>query len=92
MQQRRAAKKDLRKNATRHKGNLALKEQIASAIKKFKKSVENKDAGNKADALREVYKILDKAASKKLIHPKKASRKKSRLAKLFNATLSKSKA
>ena len=90
MPQRRAAKKDLRKNATRHESNLALKEQIASAIKKFKKTVENKDASDKAQALRDVYKILDKAASKKLIHSKKASRKKSRLAKLLNAAPSKS--
>ncbi|MDD5195021.1 MAG: 30S ribosomal protein S20 [Candidatus Omnitrophica bacterium] len=90
MPQRRAAKKDLRKNAKRHQGNLVLKANITSAIKKFKKTLENKEADNKADALRDVYKILDKATSKKLIHPKKASRKKSRLAKLFNATLSKS--
>ncbi|MBU2103250.1 MAG: 30S ribosomal protein S20 [Candidatus Omnitrophota bacterium] len=84
MPQRKAAKKDLRQNATRHKRNLSLKANITSAIKKFKKALEEKDSKVKAEALREVYTILDKAAAKNLIHPRKASRKKSRLTKLLN--------
>ena len=85
MPQRRAAKKDLRKNLKRREKNLKLKHQLTTIIKKFKKAIENKDTDGSRQALKEVYKILDKAASKKIIHPKKAARKKSRLSKLLNA-------
>lgn len=84
MPQRRAAKKDLRKNAKKHEKNLQLSRQIKTALKKFKKTLEGKDAAKNKEALSLVYKILDKAASHNIIHPKKASRKKSQLAKLIN--------
>ncbi len=84
MPQRRAAKKDLRKNAKRHERNLQLSRQLKTALKKFKKTLEGKDAAKNKEALSLVYKIFDKAASQNIIHPKKASRKKSQLAKLMN--------
>jgi small subunit ribosomal protein S20 len=84
MPQRRAAKKDLRQNAKKHEKNLQLTKQIKTALKKFKKTLEGKDTAKNKEALSLVYKILDKAASHNLIHPKKASRKKSQLAKLMN--------
>lgn len=84
MPQRRAAKKDLRKNAKNHEKNLKLSHQLKVTLKKFKKTLEGKDAAKNKEALSLVYKILDKAATKHIIHPKKASRKKSQLAKLVN--------
>ncbi|MDD4182280.1 MAG: 30S ribosomal protein S20 [Candidatus Omnitrophica bacterium] len=84
MPQRRAAKKDLRQNAKKHEKNLQLTKQIKTALKKFKKTLEGKDTAKNKEALSLVYRILDKAASHNLIHPKKASRKKSQLAKLMN--------
>ncbi|MFA5007655.1 MAG: 30S ribosomal protein S20 [Candidatus Omnitrophota bacterium] len=86
MPQRRAAKKYLRKTAKNHEKNLELNQQIKTALKKFKKTLADKDAAKNKEALRLVYKILDKAASKHIIHPKKASRKKSQLAKLVNTS------
>ena len=83
MPQRRAAKKDLRKNAKRREKNLQISQQIKTALKKFKKALEGKDAAKNKEALSLVYKILDKAASKNIIHPKKAARKKGQLAKLI---------
>jgi small subunit ribosomal protein S20 len=84
MPQRRAAKKDLRKNIKRRQANLLVAQKIRSAIKKFKKSIENKDLSAGKEALKTIYKIFDKAASSRLIHPNKAARKKSNLSKLLN--------
>ena len=90
MPQRRTAKKDLRQNKKRRQRNLLVKQSVKKAIKKLKKAVDAKDTSAREKALKEVYKILDKAASKKIIHRNKASRKKSRLAKLLKKTTPKS--
>ena len=90
MPQRRTAKKDLRQNKKRHTRNLEIKQGVKEAIKKLKKAVDSTDASIKEKALKEVYKVLDKAASKNIIHQNKASRKKSRLGKLLKKTTSKS--
>ncbi len=83
MPQRRAAKKDLRQSAKRRERNLLLREQIKTALKKFKKAIDSKDASKSKEALNLVYKIFDRAASKNLIHPNKAARKKGQFAKIF---------
>lgn len=83
MPQRRAGKKDLRKNRKRQKLNLKLEQKIKIAIKKFKKSLLSQEAALRQEALTQVYKILDKAAAKHYIHPNKAARKKSRLCALL---------
>ncbi|MCK4815806.1 30S ribosomal protein S20 [bacterium] len=90
MPQRRTAKKDLRQNKKRQQRNLEAKQSVKQAIKKLRKAVDSKDASTREKALAEVYKILDKTASKKIIHRNKASRKKSRLAKLLKKTTSES--
>lgn len=89
MPQRRAAKKALRQSLKRREKNLNTQQQIRNAIKKFKKTLENKDIVNAKDALKALYKILDKTAAKRLIHPNKAARKKSDFAKLLNKAGSK---
>lgn len=86
MPQRRSAKKELRKNKKRHQQNLRVKHQIKSAVKKLKKSLETKDAAGHQQALKDIYKILDKSASQRTIHPNKAARKKGRFTKLLNKT------
>jgi len=87
MPQRRAAKKALRQNKKQHQRNLQIKQKIKSAIKKFKKSLDEKDASLRQGALKEVYKTLDRAAVKKVIHKNKVARKKSRFSKLLNANI-----
>jgi small subunit ribosomal protein S20 len=81
---RRAGKKDLRKNATRHGQNSLIREKIKTALKQFKKSMTDKNQTAITESLRILYKLFDRAASKKVIHRNKASRKKSRLAALVN--------
>ncbi|MFH1772175.1 MAG: 30S ribosomal protein S20 [Candidatus Omnitrophota bacterium] len=84
MPQRRSAKKELRKSEKRRKRNFTAKKAVKDTIKKLKKAIESKDTNSSRQVLKEAYSILDKKASKKIIHPNKASRKKSRLAKLVN--------
>ena len=83
MPQRRAAKKDLRKKKKKHQGNLRIQRKIKTTIKKFKKSLLEPDPSSRQKALSQVYEVLDKAVTKKLIHANKASRKKSRITKLL---------
>ncbi len=90
MPQRKTAKKDLKQNKKRQQRNLEIKQSVKDAIKKLKRAVDSKDASTREKALTEVYKILDKAASKNIIHRNKASRKKSRLSRLLKKTTSKS--
>lgn len=84
MPQRRMAKKYLRQSKKRRLKNLKIKATIKAAIKKFKKSLENTDKTAREQALKEMYKSLDKAAAKNIIHKNTAARKKSRLAKLLS--------
>lgn len=81
MPQKLAAKKALVQAHKHHKRNISVKSTIKDTIKTFKKTVESKDANAIKAALTAVYATLDKAASKKIIHRNKASRKKSRLAR-----------
>ncbi|MCM8774312.1 MAG: 30S ribosomal protein S20 [Candidatus Omnitrophica bacterium] len=89
MPQRKSAKEDLRKNLKRRKRNLLVKEEIKKVIKSFKKAVESNERESAKKLLNNVYKVLDKACSKKIIHKNKANRQKSRLAKILNKPLQK---
>ena len=82
MPQRKSAKEELNKNQKRHTLNLARKRAIKDAVKAFKKSLESKNTQEVQKSLNNVYKMLDKAASKNLLHPNKAARKKSRFSSL----------
>jgi len=76
-----SAKKALRQNIRRRKINLKRKADLKSVIKQYKKLVSsNKEEAKKY--LAQVYKKLDKSAKVNLIKKNKASRLKSRLAKL----------
>ncbi|MBU6389480.1 30S ribosomal protein S20 [Patescibacteria group bacterium] len=80
-----SAKKALRTATRRHSENLLQKAAFKNAMKNAKRAVA---AGGKevAEALSQVQSTLDKAAKKHTIHPNKAARLKSRLAKLAAST------
>ncbi len=82
MPQRKSAKRELKKSLKRKKRNLRVKSQIKKIIKRFKQSLKENNTNLISENLRLAYKTLDKASSKKVIHPNKAARKKSKLAKL----------
>ncbi len=76
-------KKRILTNAKATDRNKAVKSELRTRIKNVTDTVgttENKEA------LRLAVKRLDMAASKRVIHPKQAARKKSRLMKKINAS------
>jgi small subunit ribosomal protein S20 len=83
MPQRKSAKRELKKSLKRRRQNLARKKAIKEAIKTYQKALKAKDLEGAKTALNQVYKVLDKAASKKVIHPNKAARKKSRFTSIL---------
>jgi small subunit ribosomal protein S20 len=82
-----SAKKRLRQSAKRREQNLAVKKEIKNQIKQFLKAVQ----GGNPEQMRQEYTLisqrLDKAGARRVIHPNKAARKKSRLAHLLNKKL-----
>jgi small subunit ribosomal protein S20 len=78
-----SAKKALRQNRTRRVRNVAKKEVYRKAVKDYRKLVAAKKTEEAAKSLAAAYKLLDKAAKAKAIAKNKASRLKSRLAKLI---------
>lgn len=76
MPRSKSAKKALRVSRRRRLLNLARKEKIRRAFKEFKKAPSEREG-----LLGLVFKALDKAGKKKILHPRRAARLKSRLAK-----------
>ncbi len=82
MPQRRTAVKDLRKNRTRHMRNLDIKTDLKKTVKKFLSAVKDKKSETQ-ELLKILYKKMDKAAKRNILHKKTAARRKSRFAKLL---------
>lgn len=71
-----SAEKRMRTSAIRADRNRQFRSRMRTALKKVR-GAETADAG--ATALREAISLLDRAARKRIIHPNKAARAKSRL-------------
>lgn len=84
MPRRKSSLKKQRVDKKRHLRNLKIKQELKKTIKKFQALLSNKNIDEAKTLLKKVYSQLDKAAKKRVIHPKTANRKKSRLTqKLF---------
>jgi len=81
MPRRRTSLKKSRADKKKHDHNLKIKQQLKKTIKKFLSLLSAKNVAEAKTLLVKVFSQLDKAAKKEIIHPKTASRKKSRLAK-----------
>lgn len=79
---RRTSIKDLRKNEKRHLHNLDIKTELKKTVKGFVSAASTKKADAK-ELLKDVYKKLDKAAKRNIMHKRTAARRKSRFAKLL---------
>jgi small subunit ribosomal protein S20 len=66
------------------KRNVATKSGIKTALKKFQEAVNSDDKGNAAAAYQKATSLIDKAATKGVIHKNAAARKKSTMAKALN--------
>lgn len=71
-----SAKKKMRRDQRRAIINLKIRRQMKLAVKQMRQKPAKK-------ALQKASQMLDRAAKKGVIHPNKASRLKSRLAKLL---------
>ncbi|MEO5973779.1 MAG: 30S ribosomal protein S20 [Ilumatobacteraceae bacterium] len=76
-------KKRILTNAKATDRNKAVKSELRTRIKNAGDTV---GTAENTEALRLAVKRLDMAASKRVIHPKQAARKKSRLMKKINAS------
>ncbi len=81
MTRRRSSLKRKRADKKRRLRNIKIKQEIKKTIKKFQALLSSKNIDEAKAFLVKVYSQLDKAAKKRIIHPKTASRKKSRLAR-----------
>lgn len=80
MPRRRTSIKRTRANKKRQLRNIRIKEQLKKLLKKFQSLLSEKNIEEAKKMLGKVYSSLDKAAKKRIIHPKTADRKKARLA------------
>ncbi len=80
----RAAVKQLRKDKKRHERVRAAKSRLKSVIKEVRNAVETKDVTAAKQTLSVAIPLIDKAATKKIIHWAKASRLISRLTQHVN--------
>ncbi|HEY4509835.1 MAG TPA: 30S ribosomal protein S20 [Candidatus Paceibacterota bacterium] len=78
-----SAKKALRQNAARSLKNFKRRDAFKTLIKQEEKLVGQKNLEEAQKLLPQLYKALDKAASRGVIKKNTAARKKSRLTKLL---------
>ena len=72
--------KRIRKNEEARQANKAVKSRIKTAIRRYREATEAGDADLAAERRREAGRLLDKAATKGVIHKNQAANKKSRMA------------
>ena len=82
-----SAKKRVLVAERNHEKNVAVKSSIKTAVKKVIEAVKN-DKDKVQELLNRAYKLLDSSVSKGVLHKNTAARKKSRLTKFVNKTLS----
>ncbi|MCD4779918.1 MAG: 30S ribosomal protein S20 [Candidatus Omnitrophica bacterium] len=83
MPQRRAAIKDVRKIHTNRMHNLDIKTDLKKTIKKFLASVKENNVDEAKKNLKIVYKKIDKAAKRNILHNNTAARRKSRYSRII---------
>jgi small subunit ribosomal protein S20 len=86
MPRRRTSLKKKRQDKKRRLRNLKVKQRLKKTIKKFQGLVSAKNINEAKALLGKVFSLLDKAAKKRIIHPRTADRKKSRLTKRLAKT------
>jgi small subunit ribosomal protein S20 len=83
----RQAGKRIKITAKKTLRNKMIKTRVKNVIKNVLTAVSSKDKAASAIALRDATKVIDKAATKGVLHKNNASRKKSRLTKLVNKNI-----
>jgi small subunit ribosomal protein S20 len=76
-------KSQIKRNGTnerRRLRNKAVKSELKTAVRRFREAADGGDAASASTALRAASKLLDKAASKGVIHQNQAANRKSAMA------------
>ena len=81
----RSAEKRMRQGAKQRQRNRANKSRVRTFTKKVTTAIEAKDLDEAEARMRDLQKVVDKAAKGKTIHRNKAARRKSRIQKQLNA-------
>ncbi len=81
-----SAKKSIKVNERRRLRNQSVRSAVKTAVRKAQEAVKG-GAATVAPALQGACSIIDKAASKGIMHRNTAARKKSRLARRLNKAL-----
>lgn len=81
----RSAKKRARQSVKRRARNIAARSMVRTYIKNVVKAIERKDKQKSEAALKELVPILDRYATRGLVHKNKAARHKSHLAQQIKA-------
>jgi len=79
-----SAKKRVLVNKTKALRNQMVKTNLKTAIKKFDEYAANADKANAEEAYKMVFKKLDQAVAKGIIHKNTAARKKSQISLKLN--------
>ncbi|MEW6569230.1 MAG: 30S ribosomal protein S20 [Chloroflexota bacterium] len=82
----RSAKKRIHQNLKRRLRNRHARTRARSAVRRGRRAIEGGDASAAQAAVRKAVSELDRAASKGVIHPNNAARRKSRLMKKLAAS------
>ncbi len=86
-----SAKKALRQSLRKRAHNLFHKKRIKNLIKEIKKLISEKNPQKAKELLPTLYKFLDKAVKENVIKENTANRKKSKITKLIDSALKRSK-
>jgi small subunit ribosomal protein S20 len=84
-----SAEKRARQDTERRARNVAQRSRVRTSIKKVVSTIKAGDKDQAAVALKEATPVIDSMARKGIIHPNKAARHKSRLARQVKALATK---
>jgi small subunit ribosomal protein S20 len=90
MANHKSAIKRIRQNAKRRVYNRVYRTRTRSFVKKAREAIQGSDVAKAVEAAKAAIQDLDKAASRGVIHPNNAARRKSRLMKQLHSLQSKS--
>jgi small subunit ribosomal protein S20 len=80
-----SAIKRIRQNEKRRVRNAAVRSTVRTSVKTTRTALEGGNADQARESLQRTIQVLDKAATKGVIHKNTAARKKSRLMRQLNA-------
>lgn len=81
----RSAAKRMRQNERRRLRNAAIRSRVKTVTRAVRAAIQEGALEQAREAFRRAVRILDKAATKGVLHPNAAARRKSRLARQLNA-------